>query len=254
MTSVLETHRLTVRYGGVQALTDVDLEVPPGSLVGLIGPNGAGKTTLIDAAGGFTRSSGRVLLDGEDISGLAPHRRSRRGLGRTWQAADLFDDLSVRENLRVAAVQPTLTQTARELLGGRESAAAAIDLALAELGIEELADRGAGELSQGHRKLVGVARALAGRPRVLCLDEPAAGLDSHESRDLGHRLRRVVDAGTAMLLVDHDMGLVLSICDLVFVLDFGKLIARGTPDEIRRNAAVVEAYLGRSARRAGDAA
>jgi branched-chain amino acid transport system ATP-binding protein len=254
MTSVLETHRLTVRYGGVQALTDVDLEVPAGMLVGLIGPNGAGKTTFIDAAGGFTRSSGRVLLDGADISGLAPHRRSRRGLGRTWQAADLFDDLSVRENLRVAAVQPTLARTARELLGGRETANAAIDLTLAELGIEELADRGAGELSQGHRKLVGVARALAGRPRVLCLDEPAAGLDSDESRDLGQRLRRVVDSGTAMLLVDHDMGLVLSICDLVFVLDFGKLIARGTPDEIRRDAAVVEAYLGRSARREGDAA
>jgi len=127
-------------------------------------------------------------------------------------------------------------------------------LALAELGIEELAQRSAGELSQGQRKLVGVARALAGRPRVLCLDEPAAGLDSDESRDLGQRLRRVVDAGTAMLLVDHDMGLVLSICDLVFVLDFGRLIARGTPDEIRRNAAVVEAYLGRAASRAGDAA
>ena len=254
MTSVLETHGLTVRYGGVHALTDVDLEVPAGALVGLIGPNGAGKTTFIDAAGGFTRSSGRVLLDGEDITRLAPHRRSRRGLGRTWQAADLFDDLSVAENLRVAAVQPTLAQTARELLGGRESPSAAIDLALAELGIQELALRSAAALSQGQRKLVGVARALAGRPRVLCLDEPAAGLDSDESRDLGQRLRRVVDSGTAMLLVDHDMGLVLSICDLVFVLDFGRLIARGTPDEIRRNAAVVEAYLGRAASRAGDAA
>jgi branched-chain amino acid transport system ATP-binding protein len=254
MTPVLETHGLTVRYGGVHALTGVDLEVLPGSLVGLIGPNGAGKTTFIDATGGFARSSGRVLLDGVDISKLAPHRRSRRGLGRTWQAADLFDDLSVRENLRVAAVQPSLGRTTRELLGGRERAVDAIDLALAELGIEELAHRGAGELSQGQRKLVGVARALAGRPRVLCLDEPAAGLDSEESRDLGRRLRRVVDSGTAMLLVDHDMGLVLSVCDLVFVLDFGKLIARGTPDEIRREPAVVEAYLGRAARREGDAA
>jgi branched-chain amino acid transport system ATP-binding protein len=254
MTPVLETHGLTVRYGGVHALTEVDLEVLPGSLVGLIGPNGAGKTTFIDATGGFARSSGRVLLDGADISKLAPHRRSRRGLGRTWQAADLFDDLSVRENLRVAAVQPSLGRTARELLGGRERAVGAIDVALAELGIEELAVRSAGELSQGQRKLVGVARALAGRPRVLCLDEPAAGLDSEESRDLGQRLRRVVDSGTAMLLVDHDMGLVLSVCDLVFVLDFGKLIARGTPDEIRREPAVVEAYLGRAARQAGDAA
>ena len=117
---VLRTEQLTVRYGGVQALTGVDLEVPAGALVGLIGPNGAGKTTFIDAAGGFARASGRVLLDGENVSSLAPHRRARRGLGRTWQAADLFDDLTVGENLRVAAVQPSLAETARALAGGRE--------------------------------------------------------------------------------------------------------------------------------------
>jgi branched-chain amino acid transport system ATP-binding protein len=252
VTPVLSSEGLSVRYGGVEALTGVDIEVPAGSLVGLIGPNGAGKTTFIDAAGGFARSRGRVLLDGDDISSLPPHRRARRGLGRTWQAADLFDDLSVRENLRVAAVQPSLGDTTRELLGGRERPAESVDVVLGELGIENLADRSAAQLSQGQRKLVGVARALAGRPRVLCLDEPAAGLDSGESRDLGQRLRRVVDAGTAMLLVDHDMGLVLSVCDLVFVLNFGRLIARGTPDEVRREPAVVEAYLGRAARRSGD--
>jgi branched-chain amino acid transport system ATP-binding protein len=120
VTAVLRTEGLTVRYGGVQALTDVDLEVPAGSLVGLIGPNGAGKTTFIDAVGGFAPAGGRVLLDGVDVSSLAPHRRARRGLGRTWQAADLFDDLSVRENLRVAALQPSFRETARALVGGRE--------------------------------------------------------------------------------------------------------------------------------------
>jgi branched-chain amino acid transport system ATP-binding protein len=243
----LRTAGLTVRYGGVQALTSVDLAVATGSLVGLIGPNGAGKTTFIDAATGFARSTGRVLLDGADVSSLPPHRRARQGLGRTWQAADLFDDLSVRENLRVAAVRPSIRGATAELLRGREASVDAIERALAQVGIEELVDRTVDELTQGQRKLVGVARALASGPRILCLDEPAAGLDTDESRDLGQRLRRVVDAGTAMLLVDHDMGLVLSVCDLVYVLDFGRVIACGSPAQVRADPVVVEAYLGRSA-------
>jgi branched-chain amino acid transport system ATP-binding protein len=243
----LRTESLTVRYGGVQALTTVDLEVANGSLVGLIGPNGAGKTTFIDATSGFARSTGSVLLDGEDVSSLPPHRRARLGLGRTWQAADLFDDLSVRENLRVAAVHPSVRGAAAEILRGREAPVEALELALADVGIEELVDYTVDELTQGQRKLVGVARALAGRPRILCLDEPAAGLDTDESRDLGQRLRRIVEAGTAMLLVDHDMGLVLSVCDVVYVLDFGRVIAYGPPAQVRADPAVVEAYLGRSA-------
>jgi branched-chain amino acid transport system ATP-binding protein len=244
---MLRTEGLSVSYGGVQALVDADLVVDEGRLVGLIGPNGAGKTTFIDATLGFARSRGRVLLQGTDLSGLAPHQRARRGLARTWQSADLFDDLTVRENLRVAAGAPTAKESARELFTGRGRSVPAIDEALADLGLEELADRGADELTQGQRKLVGVARALASRPRLVCLDEPAAGLDSDESRELGRRLRSVVDRGTAMLLVDHDMGLVLSVCDEVVVLDFGRVIARGTPEAVRRNPAVIEAYLGRAA-------
>jgi len=247
MTALLVADGLSVRYGGVRALDAVDVEVQSGMLVGLIGPNGAGKTTFIDAVGGFAASTGSVVLDGQDISSLEPHRRARAGLGRTWQAADLFDDLTVRENLRVAAGRPSIGATLRELVRGRERETDSIDMALERLGIDGLADRRADELTQGQRKLVGVARALAGAPRVLCLDEPAAGLDTQESADLGRRLRHVLDDRTAVLLVDHDMGLVLSVCDHVVVLDFGKVIARGTPEEVRRDHAVIQAYLGRAA-------
>jgi branched-chain amino acid transport system ATP-binding protein len=249
MTEVLRTEQLSVSFGGVNALTDVDLAVERGALVGLIGPNGAGKTTLIDAVGGFVASTGRVMLDGATISGLAPHRRARAGLGRTWQAADLFDELSVRENLHVAAARPKLGQTLSELARGRGEESDRVGVTLADLGIESIADRQADELTQGQRKLVGVARALAADPKLVCLDEPAAGLDTEESRELGLRLRRVVERGTTILLVDHDMGLVLSVCDQVVVLNFGRVIASGVPAEIRRDHAVVEAYLGSAATR-----
>ena len=247
MTTVLRTEGLSVQYGGVRALQDVDLSVQEGQLVGLIGPNGAGKTTFLDASGGFAPSTGRILLGGEEVSGLAPHRRARLGLTRTWQGADLFDDLSVRENLTVAMRSRTWRSKLSEMWGADRDAAKRVDEALARVGLETLANRGADELTQGQRKLVGVARALVGDPRVVCLDEPAAGLDTTESRALGERLRAVVDTGLAMLLVDHDMGLVLSVCDQIVVLDFGMVIARGTPREIRRDDAVIQAYLGGSA-------
>lgn len=249
MSELLRTEQLSVSFGGVKALSDVDLVVEPGKLVGLIGPNGAGKTTFIDAVGGFVPATGRVFLGGEDISGLAPHRRARSGLGRTWQAADLFDELSVRENLSVAAGRPTVGQTLSELVRGAGHQTDAVAATLADLGIESIADRQADELTQGQRKLVGVARALVADPRLVCLDEPAAGLDTDESRELGQRLRRVVERGTTILLVDHDMGLVLSVCDRVVVLNFGQVIASGVPAEIRGDHAVVEAYLGGAATR-----
>jgi branched-chain amino acid transport system ATP-binding protein len=234
--TVLRASGVSVSFGGLRALVDVGLEVGEGQLVGLIGPNGAGKTTFIDAISGFVRARGRVELDGHDLSPLPPHARARRGLARTWQSIELFDDLTVRENLAVAA------------RGGD-----AIDRALELLGIGALADVMATDLSQARRKLVGVARALAAEPRLICLDEPAAGLDANESAELGRRLRRLVDAGTSMLLVDHDMGLVLGVCDDVVVLNFGEVIAHGPPAVVRGDPAVITAYLGSAAAEVAEA-
>jgi branched-chain amino acid transport system ATP-binding protein len=247
VTALLSASEVSVRFGGVHALTKVDLEVEDGQLVGLIGPNGAGKTTFVDAVTGFVAYTGGVELDGRDLAGLAPHARARAGLSRTWQSTELFDDLSIRENLAVAAHRPSLREAARELVSSSANDDTAIDegLSLVELGWAS--DLLPGDLSQGQRKLVGVARAIAMRPRLLCLDEPAAGLDTGESEELGRRLRRLADGGTSMLLIDHDMGLVLSICDQIFVLEFGKLIAAGSPDAVRRNPDVVTAYLGEAA-------
>jgi branched-chain amino acid transport system ATP-binding protein len=244
MTPVLAASGISVRFGGVQAVVDVDLTVAEGSLVGLIGPNGAGKTTFIDAISGFVRSSGRVELDGTDLTGRPPHVRARLGLARTWQSIELFDDLSVRENLLVASQRPSVRQTLQEILSRPAGDAGHADAALGLLGLAAVAEELPSDLSQGQRKLVGIARALAARPRLLCLDEPAAGLDTHESAELGRRLRGLADVGQSMLLVDHDMGLVLGICDEVVVLEFGKVIARGTPDAVRRDPQVIAAYLG----------
>ena len=239
-TPVLTISGLSVSFGGVHALSEVDLEVREGELVGLIGPNGAGKTTLIDAVTGFVPFTGRVELDAEDISSLPAYQRARRGLARTWQNTDLFDDLEVGENVAVAAAGP--------LRGGTPDRADGADthpgqvLELVDLGwaVDAMPD----QLSEGTRKLVGVARALAGGPRLLCLDEPAAGLDARESEELGRTLRALADRGQTTLLIDHDMGLVLSICDRVVVLEFGRVIANGPPDTVRQDERVIAAYLG----------
>lgn len=241
---LLTVTTLSVHYGGVAAITDVSLSVAKGSLTGLIGPNGAGKTTFLDALSGFVGYTGSVEFDGQSFDKMRPHRRQRAGVGRTFQSLELYDDLSVLDNLLISA-SPSLKGIAPELIWGRAPAPTPrVDELLDTFDLRPFATRLVTELSQGQRKLVAVARALAGDPLMVLLDEPAAGLDSRESRWLGGILRRVSESGTTLLLVDHDMSLVLGVCDVVHVLNFGELISSGTPDVVRADAAVVAAYLG----------
>ena len=248
MTALLDVQGLRVTYGGVVAVDDATLTVDSGQVVGLIGPNGAGKTSMIDALTGYhPPSAGTVVFDGEDVTRVKADRRSRKGLVRTFQSVELFDDLTVEENMLVAAEHVGVLQPFKDMfLPHRNRGRDAVAWATATLGIEDLLQRMPTDLSHGQRKLVSVGRALAQRPRVVLLDEPAAGLDSDESLAFGSQLRALPAAGVSVLLVDHDMGLVLSVCDVVIVLDFGRIIARGTPDQIRNDPKVVEAYLGSS--------
>jgi len=237
---------LTVRFGGVVALDGVDLDADGGELVGLIGPNGAGKTTFIDAVCGLVPSSGAVALASERVEALAPHERARRGIARTFQSQELFDDLTVRENLLVAAESPGWSTIGRDLVrpAERTDDPAAVDRVLGSLGLGGKGECLPADLTSSDRGLVALARALAGRPRVLLLDEPAAGLDETARAAMARRLRALADAGMALVLVDHDMTLVLGVCDRVTVLDFGRVIAAGVPAEVRVHPAVIEAYLG----------
>jgi sulfate-transporting ATPase len=224
---------VTVRYGGVTAVSDVSLRVDAGRVIGLIGPNGAGKTSLIDAVTGFARADGSVVLDGEPIDGLPAHARVRRGQARTFQALELYDDLTVEENVRAALFSTTREHRHPQVLA-----------ALERVGLGALADRPAGELSQGERQLVSIARACAAGPTVVLLDEPAAGLAPAETRLLGERIRGIAAGGTGVLLVDHDISLVLGVCDYIYVLDFGEVIVEGDADTIRDDRVFADAYLG----------
>jgi ABC-type branched-subunit amino acid transport system ATPase component len=245
--TVLSVSELSVSFGGVRALRGVTLEVRAGELVGLIGPNGAGKSTFLDAIGGFVSCDGRIELDGHDIGRLPAYQRSRRGLARTWQSTELFHDLDIRENLLVA-VDHGGGDPARGRSSGTASRRQEAEEALDVVGMGWAADAMPDDLSESERKLVGVARALVGNPRLVCLDEPAAGLDRRESQELGRCLRRLADDGQSILLIDHDMGLVLGICDRIVVLEFGTVIADGPPESIRRDERVVAAYLGGGSR------
>ena len=229
---LLEVTHLSVHYSGVAAVTDVSLGVRRGSIVGLIGPNGAGKTTLLDALCGLVAACGRLEFDGSTLTGL-PHVRARRGIARTFQGLELFEQLTVVENIEIGA------NVNREA-GGRVAA----DALIRELGLDARRDTVVGELSQGQRQLVSIARSLAGRPRLLLLDEPASGLDTSESAWLGAHLEKIRQRGVSMLLVEHDVALVAAVCDIIYVLDFGRVIAVGSPAEIGASPEVAAAYLG----------
>jgi branched-chain amino acid transport system ATP-binding protein len=242
---LLDVVDLSVRYGGVAALSEVSFTVAEGEVVGLIGPNGAGKTTCIDALTGFRApDAGHVRLDGRSLDGMPPAARARRGFVRTFQSLDLFDDLTVRENLLVSAGTPTWRSTLTDALRPKKAERAAVDDVIELVGLGALAHRRPAELSNGERHRVALGRALAPRPRLVLLDEPAAGLDTRESAELGDLLRALPGRGTSVLLVDHDMALVMGTCDRLHVLDFGRLIASGPPTEVRDDPAVVQAYLG----------
>ena len=233
---ILDVREVSVRFGGHMAVNQVNLQVQPGTITGLIGPNGAGKTTLFNVITGLqTPTTGRVVLDGDDITKAAAHRRARSGIARTFQRLELFGTLSVYDNVRVAAdLYPGDDQ-------GPDLATRAI---IHGVGLDDLIDAPADSLSTGNARLVELARALACRPRVLLLDEPASGLDETETERFAATLRRLADGGLAILLVEHDVPLVLSLCSTITVLNFGEVLACGTPDEIRADEAVVEAYLG----------
>jgi branched-chain amino acid transport system ATP-binding protein len=233
----LVAEHLSVAYGGLRAVDNVSIEIAAGKVTGLLGPNGAGKTTIIDALSGFVGlASGTIALRGERIDRLPAHRRAALGVARTFQGLQLFEDLSVSENLLIAAEQNA----------SRHAAGAAVEAALATADATQLADRLPVELSHGERSQVALARALASDPCIVLLDEPAAGLDSLEMERLRRCLQALRDAALTVLLIDHDASFVLGVSDHVYVLDHGLVIASGPPEEVRRNDAVIEAYLGES--------
>ncbi|MFJ1456317.1 ABC transporter ATP-binding protein [Nocardia wallacei] len=235
MPSLLEVDDVTVVFGGNRALDGAGLRAERGAVTGLIGPNGAGKSTLFDVICGLRKpTTGRVAIGGTDVTRLGPSRRSRHGLARTFQRLELFGRLTVRDNLLVAA----------ELGRHRRQAAGTVTEIIERLGLQEVADTSADDLPTGTARLVEVGRAIAARPSLILLDEPAAGQDHTETERFGELLRSLADDGAAVLLVEHDMGLVMNVCDEVFVLDLGKVIASGPPAVIREDEVVLAAYLG----------
>jgi ABC-type branched-subunit amino acid transport system ATPase component len=245
----LEVRNLTVRFGGVTALEDVSLDVTPGKIVGLIGPNGAGKTTFVDAVTGFIpRYSGEVRLNGDSVDRLSAPQRARSGITRSFQSLELFEDLSVLDNLRAASDTSRLAPYFYEVLrpartGLTEFARAAID----EFELGPVLDLFPRQLDYAQRRLVAIARAVASSAPVLLLDEPAAGLTDHGTNELSHLIKRLAhEWGLAVLMIEHHVGMVFDTCDHVVALNFGRTLTSGTSAEVRVHADVVSAYLGRS--------
>jgi branched-chain amino acid transport system ATP-binding protein len=235
----LEARAVSVRFGGKAALTDTTVLAERGAVTGLIGPNGAGKTTLFNVVCGLlSPNSGQVLLDGVDVTRMPPHKRARHGLARTFQRLELFTSLTVRDNVRVGG------DIHNSWKRGRHDTAAATERVLELTGLGPIAGREVSEIPTGQARVVELARALMTQPTVLLLDEPAAGQTEDETVAFGHLLRRLAGDGLAVCLVEHDMSLVMDVCESIHVLDYGRTIAVGPPEQVRGDPAVVEAYLG----------
>jgi ABC-type branched-subunit amino acid transport system ATPase component len=244
----LVVENLTVRFGAVSAVAGISFAVAPGEVVGLIGPNGAGKTTVIDAVTGFVRAnSGSITLGGQAIEKASATQRAKLGLRRSFQSLELFEDLSVEDNVRAGAdtgASP-LSWLTDLFWPGTHPLSSTAAAAIQNFELRDDLDALPEQLAYGKRRLVGIARAVASGPSIVMLDEPAAGLDETESMELAALIRRLADDhGMGVLLVEHDVPLVMSACDRIVCIDFGQVIADGSPEEIRADAAVVAAYLG----------
>ena len=234
--ALLEARNIHVRFGGHMAVIDASLQLEQGEITGLIGPNGAGKTTLFNVICGLQPPArGRVHIEGHDVTKLAPFKRARRGLARTFQRLEPFGLLTVRENVRLAA------DAAR-----REDAEAVADELLGRLGITDLGPQRADRLPTGQARIVELARALATAPKVLLLDEPASGQDERETAAFSAVLREVAASGVAVVLVEHDIQLVMDVCSHIYVLDLGRVLTSGPPGQVQQDEAVLAAYLGSS--------
>jgi branched-chain amino acid transport system ATP-binding protein len=237
----LEVREVSVRFGGNLALNNASLSAEPGEITGLIGPNGAGKTTMFNVITGLLApSSGRILIDDEDVTGVSLHKRARKGLARTFQRLELFSMLTVRENIRVAA------DVRRRWSKDKDDMAALTQAIIERVGLADVADARVTSLPTGQGRLVELGRALACKPQVLLLDEPASGQDDTETERFGQLLVELADQGAAVVLVEHDMSLVMEVCHHVHVLNLGEIIAHGEPHAVQHDQAVLDAYLGAS--------